>query len=113
MLRRLCVVLGIAGALCAHDARAQDVAVAVRVVDSTNSPVADADIAVVRDLSTALAHGTTNRAGLAQLHLARSSGTLQLIVRKIGFQPGYRFFTLTASDTAGIDILLARSVVAL
>src|SRR5581483_12052974 len=80
-------------------AAAQDVTIAVRVVDSTNAPVADADVAIVREVSTSLARTTTTRAGRARLQIAHVDGPLQLIVRKIGFQPGFKFFTLTAQDS--------------
>ena len=89
------------------------VAVGVRVVDSTGAPIRDADVSILRDVSTVLAQGTTNSGGRVRLSLTRAEGTFQLRVRKIGFQRGYRFFSLGAGDSVAIDMRLERSVVLL
>ena len=89
------------------------VTVAIRVADTANAPVAGADVGVVRGTSPAIAHGLTDAAGRAMLTIPRDGGAHQLIVRKIGFQRGYRFFSLPGGDTLVLWMTLPHSVVAL
>src|ERR1700733_14537212 len=98
MLRRVVMVFVSLPAIAASQAAA-NVTIAVHVVDSASAPIADAEVSIVRDLSGNLARGTTDRAGRVALGVAQSPGSLQLAVRKIGFQRGYRFFTLPSADS--------------
>jgi len=90
-----------------------NVTIAVRVLDSSSAPVPDADVSVVRDVSTALAHATTNAAGRTRLVVPRGPGSLQLIARRIGYQAAYRFFALPAGDSTFIELRLMRTPVTL
>ncbi|MDB4876367.1 MAG: hypothetical protein JWM41_2813 [Gemmatimonadetes bacterium] len=87
--------------------------VAVRVADSASGPIAGADVAIVRGIAEPVARATTSPQGRATLDVSRSEGTLQLTVRKIGFQAAYRFFSVSAADTVTVDVRLARTVVTL
>ncbi|HEX4681830.1 MAG TPA: carboxypeptidase regulatory-like domain-containing protein [Gemmatimonadaceae bacterium] len=89
------------------------VAVVVRVADSANVAVADADVSIVQGLSGTLAHATTNANGRISLTIPRVDGTLQLSVRRIGFVRGYRFFSVGADDTLHFEMQLARAPQAL
>jgi hypothetical protein len=83
--------------------------VVVRIADSANVAVGDADVSIVQGLSGTLAHATTSGAGRVSLTLPRVDGTLQLTVRKIGFVRGYRFFSLGPDDTLRFEMRLARA----
>jgi hypothetical protein len=111
MLRRVLLLL----AVCPLVATAQSasVTIAVRVVDSANAPVADADVSVVQSISATLAHAATGANGRARLTVPRLSGELQLTVRRIGFQRMYRFFSLGAADSLTFDLALQRTIVTL
>src|SRR5690349_8360946 len=80
--------------------------IAVHVADSANVAVSGADVSIVRGLSGVLAHGVTNAAGRAVLAVPRTTETLQLSVRRIGFVHGFRFFSLTAADTMRLEMQL-------
>lgn len=89
---------------------AAPVRVTVRVTDSAAVALAGIDVSVVRDVSTVIAHATTNATGRATLTLPRMPGALQVIARRIGYQPAFRFFTLPpASDTLAIDMRMTAS----
>src|SRR5437763_17210110 len=83
--------------------------VVVRIADSANVAVGDADVSIVQGLAGTLAHATTSEAGRVSLTLPRVDGTLQLTVRKIGFVRGYRFFALGTDDTLRFEMRLARA----
>ena len=85
----------------------------MHVLDSANAPIAGADVSVVRDLSESVARGTTDIRGQSSLSVLRSPGNLQLAVRRIGFQRGYRFFTLPSADSLTLEVRLVRTVVSL
>jgi len=92
-------------------ARAQETTrLTVRVADSAAARLGGVDVSIVRGVSTVLAHAVTNAAGGATLTVARVPGTAQVIARRIGFQPGYRFFAISAAtDSLTLEIVLARS----
>jgi carboxypeptidase family protein len=91
----------------------QGVTVVVRVSDSTNAPVADADVSVVRGVANVVAHTTTNAAGRARLSVPPGEANLQLVARKIGYQPLYRFFTSPRADSTTLAVTLSRTVAVL
>jgi len=84
--------------------------VTVRVTDSTATPLSGIDVSIVRDVSTILAHATTNSAGRATLTVPRVPGSLQVIARRIGYLPGYRFFALSdTTDSLAFELRLTPS----
>ncbi len=89
------------------------VVIAVRVADSANAPVADADVSVVRGISGVVAHTATNAAGRARLTVPAGEANLQLVARKIGYQPFYRFFKSPSADSTTMTVTLSRTVTAL
>jgi hypothetical protein len=89
------------------------VVVALRVVDSSGAPVGDVGVSVVRGLSSVLAHASTNAVGRAALTIVREGATLQLIARKIGYQPSFQFFTPLVADTLALTVTLSRAVTTL
>ncbi len=74
---------------------------------------AGADVAVVRGTSQTIAHGTTDASGRSTLALQRADEPQELRVRKIGFDRGFRFFSLGLADTLTLDLRLTRAVVSL
>lgn len=112
MLRRVVSLLAFWPALAVGQASV-NVTIVVHILDSASAPVADADVSIVRDLSASVAHGATDAGGRTRLSLPRSAGSLQVSVRKIGFQRGYQFFTLSSTDSVTMEMRLVRSVVSL
>lgn len=89
---------------------APDAHVSVRITDSAAVALGGVDVSIVRDVSTVLAHATTNAAGRASVTVSRLPGSLQLIARRIGYQPGYRFCTLPAAgDSVMLELRLLPS----
>jgi hypothetical protein len=111
MLRRILLVLAACPLLAT--AQSPSVSIAIRVVDSANAPVPDADVSVVQSVSATLAHAVTASNGRTRLTVPRVTGELQLAVRRIGFQRAYRFFTLTAADSVSLTLSLQRTIVSL
>ncbi len=90
------------------------VVVALRLVDSANAPVSDADVSIVRGVSTVVAHAVSNAAGRARLTVPGAEANLQLVARKIGYQPVYRFFTPGADSTSmTLTLTLSRTIATL
>src|SRR5262249_49627877 len=89
------------------------VVVTVRIVDSANAPVADADVSVVRGIANVVAHTATNAAGNARLTVPGGEANLQLVARKIGYQPLYRFFTSPKADSTAMSLTLSRTIATL
>jgi len=89
------------------------VVIAVRVADSTNAPVSDADVSIVRGVSNVVAHSATNATGRARLLVPAGEANLQLVARKIGYQPLYRFFTSPSADSTTLTVALSRTVATL
>ena len=85
----------------------------VGVVDSAGAPVAGADVAIVRGMSETAAHATTDNAGRALLTIDRGGDPNQLVVRKIGFERGYRFFSAGNADSLAFTLSLIRTVTSL
>lgn len=83
--------------------------VAIHVADSANVPILGADVAIVHGVSQTLAHGVTDAAGRATLAIPAADGTQQLVVRKLGFERDYRFFSIT-HDTVRLDVTLRHTV---
>lgn len=110
VLRGVVTLLVLLPAIAASQAAA-NVTIAIHVLDSSSAPIADAEVSIVRDLSANVARGTTDRAGRIALSVPQSSGSLQLAVRKIGFQRAYRFFTLPSAESLILEVRLVRSVV--
>jgi hypothetical protein len=103
-------------AICARALPAQaassSVVVRIHVVDSSGTPVAGADVSLMRGLSRVGAPGQTDARGDRTLTVLRSGGDDEIVVRKIGFQRVSRFFPDSAPSPA-FTIVLARSVRAL
>ena len=83
--------------------------VRVSAHDSTGKPIPNAELAVVRGLHEVLAHGSTDSSGSAVLSVSglRDSTDLQVVMRKIGYQRGDRFFPLYPHDSATVKIAVA------
>lgn len=64
----------------------------VRVVDTSNVPLAGAEVTIVQGLSAVRANGTTDARGSATLTITAPDGSYQLITRKIGFLRAAEFF---------------------
>lgn len=84
---------------------AQETVVRVRVVDSTGTPVANADVSALRGLNTVVAGGPTDSAGRRTFSISRDGGEYQVIARRIGFQRGEQFFS-AARDTISVRLVL-------
>jgi hypothetical protein len=82
--------------------------VQVTARDSSGRPIANAELAVMRGLHEVLAHGTTDSAGGATLSVdaLHDSTDLQVVMRKIGYQRGDRFFAASPHDTVGVKIVV-------
>jgi Carboxypeptidase regulatory-like domain len=89
------------------------VVIALRVVDSASAPVPGADVSIVRGVSSVLAHAATDAAGNARLALPAGEKNLQLVARRIGYQPLYRFFDAPAADSTTMSVTLSRTVATL
>jgi hypothetical protein len=92
-------------------ARGQTVAattVQVRVADSADAPIADAEVAVLEGLSKVVTSATTNARGEATLSVPVGR-EFQLVARRIGFERASRFFTTTPERKA-LAINLKRTV---
>ena len=86
-------------------AAAQETVVRVRVVDTTGSPMVNADVAALRGLNTAVAGGSTDSAGRRTFNIPRDGGEYQVVARRIGFQRGEQFFT-ASRDTVSVRIVI-------
>jgi len=94
-----------ASAQTLHQAR-----VNVIVRDSAGAPVAGAEASVVQGLNTSRAGGTTDDRGRISLSIAdvaSSHDDYQLVVRKIGYTRGERFFRFLR-DTVTLELSLRR-----
>lgn len=91
----------------AQETRAFTIGVDVR--DTANAPIAGASVAVVRGLSEILAAAATDDSGRVSLHAVTSSGDLQVVVRKIGFERSDRFFR-AGSESISFSIIMRPTV---
>ncbi len=111
MLRLATALLLVATSIAG--AQRPTVAVRITVVDSSGSPVSGADVAIVRGMNETAAHAATDNAGRALLTFDRGGDPNQLVVRKIGFERGYRFFSAGSADSLAFTIPLMRAVATL
>lgn len=84
------------------------VMIRVRVVDTVNTPIATADVSVVRGLNEVLATGTTDRTGVKVLRLDTRADDYQVIARKVGFARASKFLFAERADTLRVDIVMSR-----
>ena len=106
-------LLFVCPALAHAQASSPSVVIGVRVADSANVPVGEAAVSIVRGVSTTVAHTVTNAAGNARLIVPAGEANLQLVARKIGYQPLYRFFTSPKADSTAMSVTLPRVVATL
>ncbi len=100
--------LAIAAAPIAGSAQSAQTVIRVTARDSSGAPIPEAELAVVRGLHDVLAHGSTDSAGRGALYVdgLRDSTDLQVVMRKIGYQRGDRFFPAWPHDTVSIKIVV-------
>ena len=67
--------------------------------------MANADVAALRGLNTAVAGGPTDSAGRRTFNIPRDGGEYQVVARRIGFQRGEQFFT-ASRDTVSVRIVI-------
>ena len=92
-------------AVCAQSSQA---VVQVTARDSAGAAIANAELAVVRGLHEVLAHGNTDSSGRGTLIVGglQDSTDLQVVMRKIGYQRGDRFFAAFPHDTFAVKIVV-------
>lgn len=84
--------------------------VTVRVADTAAAALAGVEVSIVRDVSTVLAHATTEAAGRVSLTVPATSASLQVVARRIGYLPAYQFFALSeTTDSLTLALTLTRS----
>ena len=83
--------------------------VRLRVTDSTRAPVAGAEVSLVRGLADAITRGTTDADGRLALTVRQSEDDdYEVVVRKMGYLRGDRFFPGSGRDTVALQVVLAR-----
>jgi len=109
-LHSLALAAAVSLAPVCHTLRAQGARAIVHVTarDSAGAPIRNAELAVIRGLHEVVAHGSTDSAGNAVMAVEglRDSTDLQVVMRKIGYQRGDRFFPLYPHDSAQIKIVV-------
>jgi hypothetical protein len=77
--------------------------------DSSGAPISNAELVVIRGLHEVLVHGSTDSSGNAVLRVSglRDSTDLQVVMRKIGYQRGDRFFPGYPHDSITVKIVVA------
>jgi hypothetical protein len=89
-------------------ARAQrDALVRVRVVDSAGAAIANAEVSVLRGLTTVVPGGPTDSLGRRSFTVPQGGG-YEVVARRIGYQRGNQFFS-AIHDSVGIRIALRVS----
>ena len=83
----------------------------VRVADSTDAPLAGAQVSVVDGVSRAVSSAVTNARGEALL-IAPPGHEYQVVARMLGYSRGSRFFT-SAPEALSITLTLSRIAAAL
>ncbi len=83
--------------------------VQIHVADSAGVAIAGADVAIVHGTTDVVAHGSTNADGRVALTIPRTSNEQQIVVRKVGYERGYRFFSVAEADSARFEIRLLRT----
>ena len=86
--------------------------VQVRVVDSSGTPVAGAEVAVMRGLTVLAGRASTDSRGDASITISGTGAAADLLVRKIGYVRVDRFFNDSASSLR-FDVVLPRAAQAL
>src|SRR6266571_14228 len=66
--------------------------VRVRVVDSSEAAVANADLTILRGLNVVVGSGTSDASGRWSFTVPRSGEDYQVVVRRFGYQRGDHFF---------------------
>ena len=92
-------------------AQAPQSTVRVRVSDTSDAPIAGADISIVSGMATVVTRGSTNARGEVTLSVP-AGAALQLIARHVGYQRATRFFSPGAEPMA-ISMRLAPVVATL
>jgi hypothetical protein len=105
----------LASALALHTAGAQsrgDLLVRVRVVDTTSAPMDNIAVSAIAGVRDVLASGVTDRNGVRVLLVPRTSAvaSLQLVARKVGYQPAMRIIAVDWRDTIVATLVLRRAV---
>jgi hypothetical protein len=102
------IALLVIAAIPAHSATAQrDALVRVRVVDSTGTPIANAEVSALHGLTTVVPGGPTDSLGRRSFTVPRG-GDYELVVRRIGYQRGEQFFS-AIRDSVGLRIALRNA----
>jgi len=78
--------------------------VRVRVVDTLGTPVASAEVSVLRGLNTIVTGGVTDSGGLRTIRVPRGD-EYQVVARRIGFQRADQFFS-AYRDSVAIRVIL-------
>lgn len=84
----------------------------VRVADTVGHPVVGAEVSIVQGLKDVRASGVTNDVGRSNLRLPRPSGSIEVVVRRIGYTRGGTFLT-PVLDTATASVTLYPAAQAL
>src|SRR5689334_12584192 len=104
----LLIPLLFAGPAAAQQARS--VVVRVGVADSSGVALADVDVSLVEGVGTTIGRGKTTGSNRIAFTVPRASGDYQIVARKIGFLPGFRFFSsASANDTLTLAMSLTRA----
>lgn len=75
--------------------------------DSTGFPVADAELTITRGLHDVVSTGRTDQLGRGKLAVDVKDATdFNVTVRKIGYPRGDRFFSIGATDTANLVVVV-------
>ena len=84
--------------------------VRVTARDSAAEPIPGAELTLLRGVRDVIGHATTDSAGHGTLFVddLKDSTDLQVVMRKIGYPRGDRFFMVTPHDTAKVDIVVAH-----
>jgi hypothetical protein len=89
----------------------------LRVVatDSSGAPVSSAELTVVRGVRDVVAHGSTDSLGQATLVVpgVKDTTDLQIVMRKIGYARGDRFFAAAPHDTIFVGLMVPRPLATL
>lgn len=112
MRRRLAPLLAAASVLAAaprlHAQSTPPAVVYVRVVDSTNAPMAGVTLVVLHVGDQASFTGTTNAAGRFGFQFVPDSGAYHIVARKLGYVGTTRLLPAVPGDTTSVTLSLAR-----
>lgn len=109
----LFATVAVASALAAGSALAQatarDRVFLVRVVDSLGTPVAGAEVSVVRGLDAVLARGITDSTGRRSVRVALKDGEYEVLARKIGHRRAERLIAVAGRDSFAVQLVAPRT----